>query len=497
MKKEFLVVSELLQSIISNTPIHNDPSLLSTSSYNEARINLINYSTIQSFINLYNADPTFSLEEYLISGTNEYFTKKSKTPSTDIYFIDNYHEFYEELLKAFIEENYMFDEDNNIIVSSDKLEALIPAEWLFKLNQSFKKDKFTNVFFYHKNPNIRIKDEQSLEKYLYQVKTFMVTINEGSKSKEIYAKAELKTNSSIDNSQVVKVDNVIETFKSNIESPYRYNITKFKIPSISTLINRAGMLGSKFYSLPLKAQQELLKTWILEYLNTNELAIVETQKLIAAPEERDSLDNNKLIVGLFSLYIQMLNTFNIDFDNLSLSSFRIKEYASPQLQRHMRELRAVINEQESEETKSKEEELVELITTLLTEIKQIDVSKKSDLLAEKQEKYFNTLKQYEELKLKIEPELQQKRNSLQNIINYEQSNSIEDLAFDYNTIMNLILGATKNGRIYINPYEKEELIIEIFNKELGIITFKTKISLNKLLDFINNNMFLYQEQYTL
>ena len=257
------------------------------------------------------------------------------------------------------------------------------------------------------------------------------------------------------------------------------------------------MLGSKFQSVPLKAQQELLKTWILEYLNTNDLAIVETQKLIAAPEERDSLDNNKLIVGLFSLYIQMLNTFNIDFDNLSLSSFRIKEYASPQLQRHMRELRTVINEQESEETKSKEEELVELITTLLTEIKQIDVSKKSDLLAEKQEKYFETLKQYEELKLKIEPELQQKRNSLQNIINYEQSNSIEDLAFDYNTIMNLILGATKNGRIYINPYEKEELIIEIFNKELGIITFKTKISLNKLLDFINNNMFLYQEQYTL
>ena len=495
MPNELKVLTVYLESLLTGKAPNIDTSL-NDKDYNNSKINLINFATLESLLSLYNPNPSFSLDEYLYNGKNTYFQDPISTPSIDMRYIDNYELFYEYLLKAIIDRNYIYDDQNNIYIASDELETIIPPEWLFKLTQSFRKDNYKRVYFYHKNPNYRISDEQSLENYLYQVKTFMVTIKQGPKSKRKFEYAKRETDIAIDTSKVVKIDDVIETFKKNINNKKSIEITKFKIPSIQTLITKAGKMGSKFYNLNLEEQQELINTWLLEYLNTNDLAIIEAQKYIASPEERTNIDQDKALIGLFILYIQLINAYELDLTNISLSSFRIKEYASPKLQQYLKELNSIIKEQNNEETKTYEEELTTKLSTLLDEIKQIDASKKSDLLAEKQEEYYKVLEEYEELKLKIEPTLKDKRNSLQNLISYEQSNSIEDLAFDYDTIMNLILGATKQGRIYFNPYEEDELIIEIYNKELGRTTFRCKISKQKLLEFIRNNKLILNEQHS-
>ena len=53
--------------------------------------------------------------------------------------------------------------------------------------------------------------------------------------------------------------------------------------------------------------------------------------------------------------------------------------------------------------------------------------------------------------------------------------------------MSLIMEAITDGRIYINPYNKNRLTIEIHNDDIGKTTFQTTISLEKLLEFIENN----------
>ncbi len=492
MPNELKVLSTYLESLLTDRA-SNDTSI-SDKQFNRAKINLINFATIETLINLYNSNPSFSLDDYLFDGQNSYFTEPIPTPSVDKRYITDYQSFYENLIKAFINGEYTFDDQNNIYVASEELETVVPPEWLFKLAQSFRRDNYKRVYFYHKNPNFTINDEHSLENYLHQVKTFMVTIKQGPKSKRKFEYAKRETDLAIDTSKVVRINDVIETFKSNISNPNSVDITKFRIPSLQTLTTKAGKMGSKFYKLSLSEQQVLLNEWLLEYLDTNDLSIIEAQKYIASPEETTSIDKEKALIGLFILYIQLINRLSLDLSNVSLSAFRIKDYASPKLQQYLMELNSIIQEQNNEEKRSYEEELEDRITTLLNEIKDIDASKKSAILAAKQDEYYKALKEYEELKLTIEPALRTKRNSLQNLINYEQSNAIEELAFDYDTIMNLILGATKQGRIYFNPYESDELIIEIYNKELGRTTFRCKISKEKLLEFIRNNQLLLGTQ---
>ena len=494
MPNELKVLTNYLESLLTGKASDNDTSL-SDRQYNRSKINLINFATIQSLITLYNPNPSFSLDNYLFDGQNTYFTEPIPTPSVDKRYIDNYRLFYENLIKAFINGEYTFDDQNNIYVASEELETVIPPEWLFKLAQSFRRDNYQKVYFYHKNPQYRINDEQSLENYLYQVKTFMVTIKQGPKAKRKFDYAKRETDLAIDTSKVVRLNDIIELFKSNITNKESIDITKFKIPSIQTLTTRAGKMGSKFYNLPLEEQQELLNQWLLEYLNINDLSIIEAQKYIAS-SDNTTIDHDKALIGLFILYIQLINTMNIDLSNISLGAFRIKDYASPRLQQYLKELNRIIQEQNNDETKSREEDLEERITSLLNEIREIDASKKSTLLAKKQDEYYKVLNEYETLKLSIEPELRNRRNSLQNQINYEQANAVEELAFDYDAIMSLILGATKQGRIFFNPYEPEELIIEIYNKELGRNTFRCKISREKLLEFIKNNEVLLNIQHS-
>ena len=92
----------------------------------------------------------------------------------------------------------------------------------------------------------------------------------------------------------------------------------------------------------------------------------------------------------------------------------------------------------------------------------------------------------------IEVACSQKRNQLQDQIRIAQQNSIEDLAFDNDLIIFLIIEAVKRGRVYFRP-GTNHLIIELYNEELGKTIFKVSISTANLITFIENFNFGLEE----
>ena len=85
--------------------------------------------------------------------------------------------------------------------------------------------------------------------------------------------------------------------------------------------------------------------------------------------------------------------------------------------------------------------------------------------------------------------LSSERNNLMATNRDKNDSSIEEIAFDNDRIMTLIERAVREGRIYLNPYNKNRLTIELHNDEIGKTIFRASISLEQLLQFIENNNF--------
>ena len=66
---------------------------------------------------------------------------------------------------------------------------------------------------------------------------------------------------------------------------------------------------------------------------------------------------------------------------------------------------------------------------------------------------------------------------------------IGEIAFDNDRIMSLIERAVREGRVYLNPYNKNRLTIELHNDTIGKTVFRASISLEQLLQFVENNNF--------
>ena len=92
----------------------------------------------------------------------------------------------------------------------------------------------------------------------------------------------------------------------------------------------------------------------------------------------------------------------------------------------------------------------------------------------------------------IEVACGQKRNQLQDKIRFAQQNSIEELAFDNDLIMALIIESVKKGRVYFKP-GTNHLIVELYNDELGKTIFKVSINTANLITFIENFNFGLEE----
>ena len=85
--------------------------------------------------------------------------------------------------------------------------------------------------------------------------------------------------------------------------------------------------------------------------------------------------------------------------------------------------------------------------------------------------------------------LSSERNSLMATNRDKNDNAIEEIAFDNDRIMTLIERAVREGRVYLNPYNKNRLTIELHNDEIGKTIFRASISLEQLLQFVENNNF--------
>ena len=288
----------------------------------------------------------------------------------------------------------------------------------------------------------------------------------------------------------VSVDDIASTFSDNIPKSYNLEINKFKMPSSLYILRHVHETGPTFYKKSLRQTQKDIKTWLLEYLNSQNLDDEFTQKYLLSLKENSQLklsksNREKIIRSLFCLYITLLNEFDLNFNTISLSDFKIKNYASKYQQDNLAKLRKLIKKINDLEEKAEYKEIVKNINKTMQEIETLNSNEDYGSLVAKKSQLDDFIKMYEEYE-KERISLLHERNSLQNLITASQFNDLTELAFDNERIMSLIDKATVCGRVYINPLDLKKMVIEISNKENGSPLFTCEITLKNLISFIEN-----------
>ena len=123
-------------------------------------------------------------------------------------------------------------------------------------------------------------------------------------------------------------------------------------------------------------------------------------------------------------------------------------------------------------------------------------SEDNDLIIKKNEELQQIMAFYKK-NLEINTIRKNKRKTLQQAVQQEQENDLNDIAFDNDLIMHMLLKCVQSGNVYINPLDNNKLIIELCNGDIGKTTFHAEISLEKLSAFTSvNNYFLETTSYT-
>lgn len=149
-----------------------------TETFNSSKINLFNIISINDLIENFDLNQPFSLEQFLMDGKIPgMYDEPTHTPEEDPRYIYDYKQYYTLLVEALKEGNYLFDESNNLFVSSTKLETTVPQIWLYRLAQATKKTKYQRMYFYNKNKENNITDKNALLDYLHHTKTFLVELS--------------------------------------------------------------------------------------------------------------------------------------------------------------------------------------------------------------------------------------------------------------------------------------------------------------------------------
>lgn len=466
--------------------------------FENAKTNLFNLISIFNLLDNYSDSPSFSLESFLFTGTIPgIYEDKTFTPSLDVRYLHDYKSFYRYLLEALQEENYLFDESNNLFVSSTKIETTVPQVWLYRLAEAVKRTTYKRVYFFNKNKENNIIDKNALLDYLRHTKTFVVELT--SKDPNIdydfeFICAQAKTNSQIRHQKSIKVETITESFKSNLPDTCQARISKYKLSDALWLISKAEQMGREFYTESLDVQQKYINKWLLEFINSNDLNNNEAQKYILlanphkdSPSRMSDLDKKEALAGLFSLYIRLLKSIKPDFTCVSISEFKIETYLSKNLQENLILLNHLIKQiNKDDATRALTSQQVQ---SILEEISQLDA--KSDEIRSKKSLYYRLLNDYNLMEKTAETHNEQRR-VLQNAIQEEQKNSVESIAFDNEKIMELITACTESGRIYFKQ-GTNQLVAELYNDELGKTIFRTSINLAKLITFIENLNYSIEE----
>lgn len=450
---------------------------------------LFNLVTINTLISNFTSNPSFSLEEFLNSGViPNMYPEKTAVPSTGSSEYNGYRDFYNKLITALKNNNYVFDEDNNIYISLASIEATIPQIWLYRLAQASKREKYDRVYLYNKNKTTRIANKDALLDYLRTTKSFLVSLSTPNPNADydvIFASTEAKVNQELKGRRETKVDDIIDLFKASIPKECSVTTSKYRLKDEYWLIKKAEQLGEGFYNEPLATQEAYLNKWIVDRVNSNALSADETQKYLLLANTKkikgfniSDLNKGEIISGLFMLYMSLLSPLEHDLSSISLSDFKIKSYLDEQAQASKVDRRAIDRELNGQGANN--DALVREALSVFDEIKKLDILSDFDRINVLRARYEELSNQINNNKVRRE-NLEREKASL---------NDVESIAFDNDRIIYLINQAIVRGQIYV---EGKDLVIVLYNNELSEPVFKATINVNKLMSLIEDINFSFEE----
>lgn len=461
--------------------------------FNNSKVKLFNLISIYDLIENFDLNQPFSLEQFLIDGKIPGMYKEAThTPDEDPRYFYDYKQFYTLLIEALKEGNYLFDESNNLFISSTKLETTIPQVWLYRLAQATKRNKYQRMYFYNKNKENNITDKNALLDYLHHTKTFLVELSSSNPNIDYdveFSSTEAKTNTQIKNNREIKISDIMEIFQEEVSPGIQSKISKYKLTDAFFIIAKAEHLGRTFYSETLDVQQKYLNKWMIEFINSNEKAKEEAQKLVLIANDKnthsydiDDLNRKSAIIGLINLYLRIINSLDLDLELTSFTDFSIEEYLNPQTEKELVELNKVIRSiNKSLEQKSSISKDLESLTLAIAKLDIVKDKEELAKLKKEREALLEMFTSHED----TEEQLSTKRNNLQDSIRIAKQTSVESIAFDNKLIINLLLDCISKGRVYFKLGSKQ-IIFETYNEELGKVVFKSTINLEKLIVFIEN-----------
>ena len=389
---------------------------------------------------------------------------------------------YETIINELKNNHYSLDKDNNILIYSKEFNAIVSSSWLHKLATLSRNKTFNKALLFNKNEELDITDEKSLLNYLYHTKIFLVNMKNNDDLENIYKHALINTKGYLIGKDSIKSYDIKELFLRNVPSNVEINISKYDFNNYRRIITVLNNYP-RFYNLSLKKQKNIIEQLILKDESTNTIDYLNLNKYILSTDTYknkeiiDDINIEECYISLFKMYMYIISNMNIDYSNLYLSKIRIKTYIDESMQEDFLTLKNVVKEINNPK----------YLTTINESKKAIDnnVKEANKLRASNKEKELNELygdiaKQVDDF-VRKEKELQvlgEKRNSIQNLIHYKKNNSVLDISFDNDEIMNKIDEAIRSGRLYI---ENGNITIEINNKEMGMNTFTAMIPIDDFL----------------
>lgn len=492
---ELKCIEVLLRNIVRNSNLKAEilSEFQEEDSFEEHKRNLFNVISINNLLANFSENVPFSLESFLRTGIiPNMYDEKTMIPEIESDFKGDYRDFYRSFLTALRENNYVFDKDNNLHISTNSIEATIPQVWLYRLSTASKRNTYERVYFYNKAAIPNIPNKKAFINYLRQTKTFiteLTTSNPNADYEMDFLSAQNMVKGKLVNQKEIKVEHIIRYFKESIPQTYRVKVAKYKLADEFWLVKKVDAFGNSFYTEPIERQEALLNKWILERVMSNELASQETQKYIllanlentTAYEQNNTLKEN-VIVGLFNLYISLLNQLPLeDITNISFHDFKIKSYLDEQTEEEKifhRQNNLLMEDEENLLNRIAEE-----IKQILQDIEQLDIIRDFDLINQKREKYNQLVSIYEEHTKKKQAYQEQNNNvtAKENIESTPQNNE---------ALLSKLTEATQKGRVYVNG---NQLVIELHNNAFSEPVFLASITIDRLIEWIENVNFGFEE----
>lgn len=488
-------IEDLLTIIYEN----EDSELLIGNINNKAnektRVTLFVETIIYTLIKSFHNKTSFSIEKLFAKKLEVGKGNYVDSPQKDIRYVDNTELFMEKIIEALKNKEYEIDEDGNVFISNDEVETVVNQLWLYYVADRYIKDTKEKIFLYNKSTPRRINNKEQLEAFVKQSKTFIckqidMKDQEFSSSYK-YAKEQTKNVLRNRHEEKMPLDKIISYFKSFMPSDSEYIVEKYRLPNPIYIIKKAQTYPN-FYLLSFEDQEELIIKWSLEYKNNNIESIKIVEELLISPERVKDVNKTKIITGLFILYLSLISKYNIEFNNISLSDIKLKEYIDERVIKYTKEQKAlikVINGLNNSEYKQSIRNEFERINLEIANSDQNDVDK----IEQKKSELNIIRKKYQQNEENIQ-EYKDRVSTLTNLINNINNNGIEEIAFDNPRIIELIISASLNGIIIESPLDAKNIVIEEQSTELGKNKFLARIDIKSLVQLIETINYYLEEK---